>query len=440
MEETECGAACLDMVLAHYGRVVPLEDVREACAVSRDGSKASNMLKAARAYGLEAKGYRRPFERLAEGELLPQILFWRYSHWVVLEGYRKGSLLINDPAEGRRRIDEQEARRAYSGIALYMEPGADFVRGQPAELDPRAHPPDQARAARLHAGGHRRNLPGDPRRAAADVHDPVRQRHLLLPKAADAQQLLTAVAVVALLIGLLTLVQQWFLARLQTRLTVAGSFRFVDHLLHLPVQYFTARFPGVVVGRLDQIDTINQLIAGPLITSGVSAVGLVIYAAVMFVYSPLLTAIAIAASLINVAALVFVSKQRDSANQLQLRESARLTGLGMSTVSSIESIKTSGSEDSAYERWAGFQARYVPGQPADGTADQRTVGGANDAVEPDHSSGAGHRRPPGDGRPAVAGPARRLPVAGGVVPDAHQPARQPGDPGPDGAGADRADQ
>jgi len=89
MEETECGAACLDMVLAHYGRVVPLEEVREACAVSRDGSKASNMLKAARAYGLEAKGYRRPFERLAEGELLPQILFWRYSHWVVLEGYRK---------------------------------------------------------------------------------------------------------------------------------------------------------------------------------------------------------------------------------------------------------------------------------------------------------------------------------------------------------------
>lgn len=360
MEETECGAACLDMVLAHYGRVVPLEDVREACAVSRDGSKASNMLKAARAYGLEAKGYRRPFERLAEGELLPQILFWRYSHWVVLEGYRKGSLLINDPAEGRRRIDEQEARRAYSGIALYMEPGADFVKGgsRPSwirELIRRIKPGRLGFMLAAIAGIFL-VIPGVllPMFTTLFVNDIFSS-----PKAADAQQLLTAVAVVALLIGLLTLVQQWFLARLQTRLTVAGSFRFVDHLLHLPVQYFTARFPGVVVGRLDQIDTINQLIAGPLITSGVSAVGLVIYAAVMFVYSPLLTAIAIAASLINVAALVFVSKQRDSANQLQLRESARLTGLGMSTVSSIESIKTSGSEDSAYERWAGFQARYV---------------------------------------------------------------------------------
>ncbi|MFI0432051.1 MAG: NHLP family bacteriocin export ABC transporter peptidase/permease/ATPase subunit [Candidatus Nanopelagicales bacterium] len=360
MEETECGAACLDMVLAHYGRIVPLEEVREACAVSRDGSKASNMLKAAREYGLTAKGYRRPFERLAEGDLLPQILFWRYSHWVVLEGFQRGSLLINDPAEGRRKVDEDEARRSYSGIALYAEPGEDFTKGGKRsswvkELITRMRP---GRAGFILAAiaGIFLVVPGVllPMFTTLFVNDIFSG-----PKGVDAAPLLTAVGIVAVLIGLLTLVQQWFLARLQTRLTVAGSFRFVDHLLHLPVQYFTARFPGVVVGRLDQIDTINQLLAGPLITSGVSAVGLVIYAVVMLIYSPILTAIAVVASLINVAALVFVSKQRDAANQRQLRESARLTGLGMSTVASIESIKTSGAEDTAYERWAGFQARYV---------------------------------------------------------------------------------
>jgi ABC-type bacteriocin/lantibiotic exporter with double-glycine peptidase domain len=164
---------------------------------------------------------------------------------------------------------------------------------------------------------------------------------------------------VSLLIGVLTLVQQWFLARLQTRLTVSGSFRLVDHLLHLPVQYFTQRFPGVIVSRLDQVDSITQLLAGPLVTAGVATVGLVIYAAVMIAYSPLLAGLAVIASLLNIAALWYVSRRRDAANQLQLRESSRLTGLGMSMVSTIEAVKTSGAEDSAFERWAGFQARYL---------------------------------------------------------------------------------
>ena len=123
MEETECGAASLGMVLAHAGRVVPLEELREACGVSRDGSNASMMLKAARSYGMEAKGYRRPYAKLAEGELLPQILFWRYSHWVVLEGYGKGGVYINDPAEGRLTVTTDDAERLYSGVALYASPG-----------------------------------------------------------------------------------------------------------------------------------------------------------------------------------------------------------------------------------------------------------------------------------------------------------------------------
>ena len=359
MEETECGAASLGMVLAHFGRYVALDELRQRCSVSRDGSKANNMLAAARGYGLTAKGFRRPFPHLGDSPL-PAILFWRFSHWVVLEGFRPDAILINDPAAGRRAVPLDEAERDYSDVCLQFSPGETFTPGGV-----------RARWVQDLLARTKIGLPGFVLAAIAGLFLVV--PGVLVPlfttvfvntviagsPGTNIAGLLVAVAATAALIGVLTLLQQWFLASLQTRLTVSGSYRLVDHLLHLPVQFFTQRFPGVLVSRLDQVDNISSLLAGPLVTASVSLVGLLAYGTAMIIYSPALTAIGVVAAGINVAALVIVSRQRDAANQLQLRESARLNGLSMSTISSIESVKTSGAEDSAFERWAGFQARYL---------------------------------------------------------------------------------
>lgn len=359
MEETECGAAALAMVLAGFGKYVPLEELRTACGVSRDGSKASSMLKAARSYGLEAKGYRRTLPALKDAAL-PAIIFWRYSHWVVLEGFKGNDLLVNDPADGRRRVPLEEATQLYSGVCLEFSPGPDFTKGgKKASWIPDLL--EKMRPAKLGlwlatVAGLFLIVPGVlvPLFTTVFVNNVISS-----PAPANIGGLLVAVAVAAALIGLLTLIQQMFLARVQTRLTVSGSFKLVDHLVHLPVQYFTQRYPGVLVSRLDQVDQVSQLLAGPLITAVVSLFGLIIYLAAMIAYSPLLSAVGVLAALLNVVALVVVSRQRDSANQQQLRESSRLQGIGMSTISGIEAVKTSGAEDSAFERWAGFQARYL---------------------------------------------------------------------------------
>ena len=359
MEETECGAAALGMVLAGFGRIVPLEELRAACGVSRDGSKASSMLKAARSYGLEAKGYRRTLPALKDAAL-PAIIFWRYSHWVVLEGFKGQDLLVNDPADGRRRVPLEEATQVYSGVCLEFSPGPDFTRGgKRASWIPDLL--EKMRPAKVGLwlatiAGLFLIVPGVlvPLFTTVFVNNVISS-----PDPANISGLLVAVAVAAALIGLLTLIQQMFLARVQTRLTVSGSFKLVDHLVHLPVQYFTQRYPGVLVSRLEQVDQVSQLLAGPLITAVVSLFGLLIYLAAMIAYSPLLSAVGVIAALLNVVALVIVSRQRDSANQQQLRESSRLQGIGMSTISGIEAVKTSGAEDSAFERWAGFQARYL---------------------------------------------------------------------------------
>ncbi|MYD85461.1 MAG: NHLP family bacteriocin export ABC transporter peptidase/permease/ATPase, partial [Acidobacteria bacterium] len=127
-DQTECGAISLGIVLAFFGRWVPIEELRAACAVTRDGSNGADIWRAAREFGLEVRGWRREPHQLHRMRM-PLILYWKFSHFLVLEGHARGRYYVNDPATGRRTIEEDEFDEAFTGVALSFEPGSNFEPG-----------------------------------------------------------------------------------------------------------------------------------------------------------------------------------------------------------------------------------------------------------------------------------------------------------------------
>ena len=125
MEAVECGAAALAMILAYHGRNVPLQTLRDACQVSRDGTTALQMAKVARGYGMSAKGASKDLHEL-DTLATPFIAYWSFYHFVVVEGWDSTWVYINDPAMGPRRVSWDEMDSNFTGIAIDFEPTSEF--------------------------------------------------------------------------------------------------------------------------------------------------------------------------------------------------------------------------------------------------------------------------------------------------------------------------
>jgi NHLM bacteriocin system ABC transporter peptidase/ATP-binding protein len=359
LEAVECGAAALAMVLAHYGRHVPLEELRAACGVSRDGAKASNVVKAARLYGLDAKGQRLELARLADLRL-PAIAFWNFNHFVVVEGIGPKGVHLNDPAAGARRVTWEEFDTSFTGVMLVFEPGPDFTKG--------GRPPSVVRglATRLRGG------------AAGLVLCLLAGIALIVPGLAAAaflkifvDEVLVAgsdswlwpvaggLALAGVVAAALTWLQQATLLRLSTKLSLSMSTRFLSHALRLPTSFFAARHAGHVVARLNLNDLIAELLSSQLATSLLSLVTVVFYLVLMATYDLLLTALTIVFALANLLALRAVSRQRADVNRRVVSDTARLQGLATAGLQNIETVKATGAESDFFARWAGQQAKVV---------------------------------------------------------------------------------
>ena len=359
MEAVECGAAALAMVLAYHGRWVPLEELRVACGVSRDGVKASNVVRAARAYGLEAKGFREEPERLAMYDF-PLVAFWNFNHFVVVEGLDDRRVYLNDPAAGRRTVTHEEFDDAFTGIILTFAPGPGFERGgeRPRTLRLLADRLAGSRTGLLYCVliGLLLVLPG----LVIPVFSKVFVDEVLVQGLTGwVVPLLLGMALTAALRAVLGILQQRYLLRLSTKLAIAMSGRFLWHVLRLPMEFYTQRYAGEIGWRVQLNDRVAQLLSGQLATTLLSLVTVVFYAALMLRYDVVLTVVGVLFALLNMVALRYVSRKRADLNQRLLQDVGLLTGTAMHGLQTIETIKSTGSEADFFARWSGAQAKVV---------------------------------------------------------------------------------
>ena len=359
MEQAECGAACLAMVLGSFGQFVTLAEMREECQVSRDGTSALQLAKVARARGLDARGFRHELDAL-ENLSTPAILYWSFNHFVVLEGWDRQGAWINDPARGPRRASWEEMDRCFTGVGLEFQLTDAFRRsGRPAST--------LRRAPRLLSGygrslvlaailGVLSALPG----IAAAGFLSFFINAILVPG-----DLKSAVPfVIALLVTLVMQVGFGWLT-MSTVLGTTSSFatslaaRVTWRMLRLPMRYFTQRAPGEVVWRMNLPSDIGKALAGPLPVAVVSLVSLALYGAAMIVISPWAAAVGIGVACANAFVMRSITRVQRDGLGVFYQYLGKLSGEVSSGLGRIEYVKATGAEDELFSQFTGTQAFVV---------------------------------------------------------------------------------
>ena len=357
MEALECGAASLTMILAYYGRWIPLEQVRADCGVSRDGSNAKNMLKAARNYGLIAKGYRYEPEELKKSGRFPCIIHWNFNHFLVLCGFKGDKAVLNDPAKGSYTVSMKAFDKAFTGICLMFEPGEDF--------EPGGKPKSVVSFAR-------KRLKGAGTAVAfviattvisslIGIINPAFSR-IFMDRILTGQNpdwlipFIIALSVLSALQIIVSLIQTVWSLRINGRLAVTGSSVFMWKVLRMPMEFFSQR----MAGDIQQRQASNASIAGNLVNTFaplvLQAAMMIFYLVVMIRYSLILTVVGIMSILVNLVISDVISKKRVNITRVQMRDAGKLAGATVAGIEMIETIKASGAENGYFEKWSGYQA------------------------------------------------------------------------------------
>ena len=374
LEALECGAASLAMVMAYYGKWVPLEQVRLDCGVSRDGSKASNIYRAAVNYGFDVKAYNMTPEAVKEKASLPCIIHWNMNHFVVLDGFRGKNVYINDPARGEVKVSWEEFDRSFTGVTIIPVPSENFE-------------PSGKRRSTINFA--RKRLTGA---GAAVVFVMLTTAISYLFGIANSvtsrifmDRLLTGVnrewlnpfIGVMMLLAVIQLVVAWaqtiYSLRINGKMSVVGNTSYMWKVLRMPMEFFSQRLAGDIQSRAEMNASIASTLVNTFSPLVLNTAMMIFYLVLMLRQSPMLTLIGIVTLVLNIVMSRVISNRRINITRVQMRDSGKLESATVTGIDMIETIKASGAENGFFQKWAGYQAS-VNAQNVKASRENRFIG------------------------------------------------------------------
>lgn len=359
MEIVECGSACLTMILAYYGKIIPLERMRIECGVTRDGVKAGNIIRAGERLGLACKAYKKEPQDLKYMKP-PMIIHWNFNHFVVLEGFKNNKIYLNDPAVGHTIISYEEFDKCFTGVVLTFSPKEDF---QPSGKNPstinlltQKLKNSKSAVVFLLITGIFLTIPGIiiPYFSEIFVDDVLMggKSNWLIP-------LLFAMALAMIVQSILMGLQKKYLLKLKTKISMSGSSMFFLHLLKLPNMFFQQRSSGDLVSRMNSNSTIASFLTDKLAENIINILTLIFYMIIMLKYNIQLTSIVIVLSLLNVICFVYCSEKVKELTNKSMNDEGKLYSTMVSGLSTIETIKAIGGEADFFVKWSGYHAKVL---------------------------------------------------------------------------------
>ncbi|MBG0814212.1 peptidase domain-containing ABC transporter [Planomonospora sp. ID82291] len=349
LTRSDCGAACLAMVLGGLGRRTGLGEVREHLAEGVDGVSLREMIRAGARFGLRLRACRAPMSTVAELPT-PFVALWENNHFVVVERATPRAVAVLDPARGRRRLSQRRFRAGYSGTVLLADAPTGLV------------PPVRSR----------------PWRALRPLIAPVLANRGLIaavllaslgvqllglavplftklvvdrPAAADTAALAAAAACVVLTQVLVVWTRARVMIRLQTSVAAEVMRGLVGHTLSLPYRFFQRRSRGDLLSRLSGVAMLRDLLTEQSLSFLLDLFTAVSYLALLTAASPRLALLTLAAAAVQAVVVLATTRRGMHLALAALHTGAATQSTLVDSLAGIEAIKASGGEQAAAARW-----------------------------------------------------------------------------------------
>ncbi len=357
LEALECGAASLAMIMAYYGKWIPLEKVRVDCGVSRDGANARALVNAAGSYGFKTHAYKCEPENLQKEGKFPCIIHWNFNHFVVLDGFQGKYVWLNDPARGVIRISMEDFDKSFTGIVIEIEPAEGF--------QPEGKPKSPLAFAITRLGGASSAVMlvmfTSVISAMFGIINPTMSRVFMdRILTLDYQQWLMPFIILMAWLAFLQIVVELarviYSLKINGKLAIVGSSSYMWKIFFMPVEFFSQRMAGDIQMRRQDNESIAEELVNTFAPLLINVIMMVLYLVLMLRRSLVLTAVGLSAMLLNAFIARKISEKRVNITRVMQRDMAKLASTTASGIEMIETIKASGAEKGFFKKWSDYQA------------------------------------------------------------------------------------